>query len=91
MPLHCQIKKRKRKSKEKKRNIKLEKIDKRKRKMLVSKCTIAGGLLEYETVGEFLADIKKKFGGGDEESVKVAEFKRLEQGGKTIEEFVQEF
>ena len=31
------------------------------------------GLLEYETVGEFLANIKREFGGGDEESVKVAE------------------
>jgi len=47
--------------------------------------------MEYETAGEFLADIKKEFGGGDEETVKVAELKRLEQGGRTIEEFVQEF
>ena len=30
-------------------------------------------LLEYETVGEFLVDIKKEFGGGDEEIVKVVE------------------
>jgi len=35
-------------------------------------------LLEYETVGEFLVDIRKEFGGGDEELVKVAELKRLE-------------
>ena len=48
-------------------------------------------LLDYETVGEFLANIRKKFGGGDEELVKVAELKRVEQEGKTIEEFVQEF
>ena len=46
------------------------------------------GLLEYETVGEFLANIRKEFGGGDKESVKVVELKRLEQGGKTIKEFV---
>jgi len=52
---------------------------------------LEGGLLEYETVGKFLADIRKEFGGGDEKSVKVAELRRLEQGGKTIEEFVQEF
>ena len=52
---------------------------------------LEGGLLEYETVGEFLTDIKKKFGGGDEELVKVAELQRLEQGNKTMEEFVQEF
>jgi len=45
-------------------------------------------LLEYETVGEFLADIRKEFGRGDKESVKVAELKRLEQGNRTIEEFV---
>ena len=36
------------------------------------------GLLEYETVGEFLADIKKEFGEKDKEGVKVAELKRLE-------------
>jgi len=34
--------------------------------------------LGYETVGEFLADIKREFGEGDEESVKVAELQRLE-------------
>ena len=49
------------------------------------------GLLEYENIGEFLADIRKKFGRGDEESVKVVELRRLEQGEKTMEEFVQEF
>jgi len=47
--------------------------------------------LEYETVEEFLAGIRKKFGGEDEESVKVAELRRLEQEGKTMEKFVQEF
>ena len=35
-------------------------------------------LLEYKTVEEFLADIKKKFKGEDEKEVKVAELKRLE-------------
>ena len=49
------------------------------------------GLLEYETVGEFLADIKKEFGGGDKESVKVTELKKVKQEGKIMEEFVQEF
>ena len=34
---------------------------------------LEGGLLEYETVRELLIDIKREFGGGDEESVKVAE------------------
>ena len=46
------------------------------------------GLLKYKTVGEFLADIKKEFGGGDKKGVKVTELKRLEQEGKIIEEFV---
>jgi len=49
------------------------------------------GELEYESVGEFLAAIKKEFGGGEEESVKVAELKRAEQRGRMMEEFVQEF
>ncbi len=34
---------------------------------------------------------EKEFGGGEEELVKAAELRKLEQGGKTIEEFVQEF
>ena len=36
------------------------------------------GLLEYKTVGEFLMDIKKEFGEGDKESIKVAELQKLE-------------
>ena len=48
-------------------------------------------LLEYEIVGKFLADIKKKFGREDKELVKVAELKRIEQEEKTMEKFVQEF
>ena len=47
--------------------------------------------LEFKIVGEFLAEIKKEFGGGEKESVKVAELKKLEQGRRTMEEFVQEF
>ena len=39
---------------------------------------LEGGLLEYEMVGKFLANIKKKFGGGDKKAVKIAELKRLE-------------
>jgi len=35
-----------------------------------------------------LADIKKEFGRGDKEVVKVAELQKLEQGNKTIKEFV---
>jgi len=33
--------------------------------------------LKYENIGEFLADIRKEFGGEDKESVKVAELKKL--------------
>ena len=47
--------------------------------------------IEFESVGEFLLELKKEFGGGDKELVKVAELKRIEQGGKTIEKFVQKF
>ena len=49
------------------------------------------GEIEFESAGEFLAEIKSKFGGGDEESVKVAELKKIEQGGRTMKEFVQDF
>ena len=35
-----------------------------------------------------LAKIKKEFGEGEEESVKAAELRKLEQGGKAMEEFV---
>jgi len=49
------------------------------------------GELEYESIGKFLAVIKKEFGGGEKKLVKVAELKRLEQEGMIMEEFVQEF
>jgi len=52
---------------------------------------LEGGLLEYENIGEFLADIRKEFGGGDKELVKVVELRRLKQERKTMKEFVQEF
>ena len=47
--------------------------------------------VEYESVGKFLTAIKKKFGGGEKELVKVPELKKLEQEGRIMEEFVQEF
>ena len=49
------------------------------------------GELEFEMVGEFLAEIKKEFGGGEKELVKVVELRKLEQEGRMMEEFVQEF
>jgi len=39
---------------------------------------LEAGLLEYKIAGEFLAEIKREFRGEDEETVKVAELKRLE-------------
>jgi len=47
--------------------------------------------MEYETAEEFLTMLKKEFGGGEEELVKAAELRKMEQGGKTMEEFIQEF
>ena len=52
---------------------------------------IEGGLLEQKTVREFLIDLKKEFRERDEESVKVAKLKKVEQRSKIMEEFVQEF
>jgi len=49
------------------------------------------GEIEFKSAGEFLAEIKKEFGGGDEELVKVVELKKIEQGGRMMEEFVQDF
>jgi len=52
---------------------------------------LEAGEIEYETVEEFLISLKKEFGGEEEESVKAAELRKLEQEGKTMEEFIQEF
>ena len=52
---------------------------------------LEAGKLEFEMVGKFLAEIKKEFGEGEEELVKAAELKKLEQKRRTIKEFVQEF
>ena len=51
---------------------------------------LEAGEVEYESVKEFFTTLKKEFGGGEEESVKAAELRRIEQGGKTMEENVQE-
>jgi len=52
---------------------------------------LESGELEYKSVEEFLTSLKKEFGGGKEESVKAVELRKLEQGGRMMEEFVQEF
>ena len=44
--------------------------------------------MSYAIIGEFLLDLKKEFGGGDNKTMKVAELKKMEQGEKTIEKFV---
>ena len=38
-----------------------------------------------------MVGLKKEFGGGDKETVKMVELRRLEQGERTMEEFIQEF
>ena len=52
---------------------------------------LESGKVEYESAEEFLTSLRKEFRGEEEESVKVAELRKLEQRGKSIEEFVQEF
>ena len=44
--------------------------------------------IEYESVGELFAEIKKDFGRGDKELLKVAELKEIEQGSRIMKEFV---
>ena len=48
-------------------------------------------MIEELEVEEFLMSLKKEFSRGDEESAKAAELRKLEQEGKMMEEFVQEF
>jgi len=52
---------------------------------------LESGEIEYESAEEFLTSLRKEFGGGEEESIKVAELRKMEQGGKMMEEFIQEF
>jgi len=47
--------------------------------------------LVFAIVGEFLTDLKQKFGVEDNEIIKIAKLKKVEQGGKTMEKFIQEF
>ena len=52
---------------------------------------LKAGEMEYEIAEEFLTVLKKEFSGGEEEAVKVVELRKLEQEGRMMEEFVQEF
>ena len=47
--------------------------------------------MEYESIEEFFTSLKREFGRGEEESVKVAELRKMKQGRKTMEKFIQEF
>ena len=51
---------------------------------------LESGEIEYESAEKFLASLRKEFGGGEEELVKAVELRKLKQGGRTMEEFVQE-
>jgi len=52
---------------------------------------LESGEMEYEMVEDFLTNLRKEFSRGEEELVKVAELRKLEQEGEMMEEFVQEF
>ena len=52
---------------------------------------LEAGEIEYKSAGEFLTELKKEFGSREEESVKAVELRKLEQEGRTMEEFVQKF
>jgi len=52
---------------------------------------LESGEMEYETAEEFFTNLRKEFSGGEEESIKAMELRRMEQGRKTMEEYMQEF
>ena len=52
---------------------------------------LESGEVEYELVEELLTNLRKEFGGGEEKAVKAVKLRRIEQEGKMMEEFVQEF
>ena len=52
---------------------------------------LESGNLSYAMVEEFLSDLKQEFGRENNETMKVAELRKMEQRGKTIEKFIQEF
>ena len=52
---------------------------------------LESGKAEYESVEEFLMSLKKEFGREEEESTKAVELRKLEQGEKTMEKFMQKF
>ena len=49
------------------------------------------GKVQFVSAEDFSAELKKEFEEGDNELAKVAELKKIEQEGKTMVKFVQEF
>ena len=45
------------------------------------------GEVEYKSVNKFFTILKKEFREGEEESMKVAELRKLEQGGRIMEKY----
>ena len=45
---------------------------------------LESGEVKYESAEEFLISLKKEFGGEEEELVKMAELRKLEQRGRTM-------
>ena len=52
---------------------------------------LESGEIEYESAEEFLVSLRKEFSKGEKELVKAVELRKLEQGGRMMEEFMQEF
>jgi len=49
---------------------------------------LEAGELEVPIVGDFLTKLKKEFSSRNNEIMKVAKLKKVEQGSRTIEKFV---
>ena len=52
---------------------------------------LKSGNVSYTTVEEFLLDLKKEFGEGNNKIIKITELKKVGQESRTIEEIVQKF
>jgi len=52
---------------------------------------LESGEVEYELAEEFLISLKKEFGEREEELVKAAELRKLKQGERMMEKFMQKF
>ena len=52
---------------------------------------LESGSLSYIIVEDFLSDLKEEFGRRDNETMKVAELKKVEQKSRMMKKFVQEF